>query len=99
MNQEYVLIAGWLWKLLGKRTYLWRNHYAGSWLTDVAAVFCTKVFCTSKHSYTVKYKKTVLMPVGVDTERFTPGARHRAQAAFHPLSCAHGVVQASRTVP
>ena len=76
MNQEYVLIAGWLWKLLGKRTYLWRNHYAGSWLTDVAAVFCTKVFCTSKHSYTVKYKKTVLMPVGVDTERFTPGARH-----------------------
>ncbi len=75
MNQEYVLIAGWLWKLLGKRVYLWRNHYAGSWLTDVAAAFCEKVFCTSKYSYTAKYKKTVIMLVGVDTERFTPDAR------------------------
>jgi glycosyltransferase involved in cell wall biosynthesis len=70
MNQEYLLIAGPLWKLLGKRMYMYRNHYAGSILTDIAAVFCTKVFCTSKSSYTAKYKKTVLMPVGVDTERF-----------------------------
>jgi glycosyltransferase involved in cell wall biosynthesis len=70
MNQEYILIAGWLWKLFGKRVYLWRNHYAGSWLTDFAASLCTKVFCTSKHSYTAKYKKTVFMPVGVDTDKF-----------------------------
>ena len=75
MNQEYILIGGWLWKLLGKRIYLWRNHYAGSWLTDVAAAFCVKVFCTSKRSYTAKYKKTVIMPVGVDTERFFPDAK------------------------
>ena len=72
MNQEYILISGLLWKLLGKRVYLWRNHYAGSWLTDIAAMFCTKVFCTSKHSYTARLKKTVLMPVGVDTDRFVP---------------------------
>lgn len=71
MNQEYILIAGWLWKLLGKRVYMWRNHYAGSWRTNIAAAFCDKIFCTSKHSYTAKYKNTVLMPVGIDTERFT----------------------------
>ena len=70
MNQEYVLLAGWLWKMLGKRIYLWRNHYAGGLLTDIAAMFATKVFCTSKFSHTAKYKKTVLMPVGVDTETF-----------------------------
>lgn len=75
MNQEYVLIAGPLWKMLGKPVYMWRNHYAGSWLTDLAAAFCTKVFCTSKHSHTAKYKKTILMPVGVDTERFSPDER------------------------
>ncbi len=80
MNQEYVLIAGWLWKLLGTRVYLWRNHYAGSWLTDLAAILCTKVFCTSKHSYTAKYAKTTLMPVGVDTERFFPDARVKRRA-------------------
>ncbi len=73
MNQEYVLIAGPLWRFLGKRVYLWRNHYAGSWKTDLAVAFCTKVFCTSKHSYTARFKKTILMPVGVDTERFHPG--------------------------
>ncbi len=71
MNQEYLLIAGWLWKLLGKPIYMWRNHYAGTFLTDVAAAFCTKVFCTSKHSYTAKYRKTELMPVGVDLSRFS----------------------------
>lgn len=72
MNQEYLLIAGWLWKLLGKRMYMWRNHYAGSLLTDLAAAFCTNVFCTSKYSYTAKYAKTVLMPVGIDTTFFAP---------------------------
>lgn len=78
MNQEYILLAGWLWKLLGKRIYMWRNHYAGGLFTDVAAMFATKVFCTSAHSYTAKYKKTVVMPVGVDTELFAPSAVLRA---------------------
>jgi glycosyltransferase involved in cell wall biosynthesis len=72
MNQEYLLIAGWLWALLRKPAYLWRNHHDGSWLTDVAALFCKKVFCTSRFSYTAKYTKTVFMPVGVDTEYFKP---------------------------
>lgn len=75
MNQEYILVVGWLWKLLGKKVYMWRNHYSGSLLTDIAAGFCEKVFCTSKHSYTAKYTKTELMPVGVDTERFNQDAR------------------------
>ena len=35
-------------------------------------MFCHKVFCTSKYSYTAKYKKTVIMPVGIDTELFKP---------------------------
>jgi glycosyltransferase involved in cell wall biosynthesis len=72
MSQEFVLGAGWLWRVLGKPVYLWRNHYAGSPLTDLAALFCTKVFYTSKFSYTAKYKKAVRMPVGVDTQLFKP---------------------------
>ncbi len=82
MNQEYILIAGPLWKLLGKPAYLWRNHYDGSWLTDIAALFCTKVFCTSAHSYTARFKKTMLMPVGVDTARFhlDPSVEHKPRS-------------------
>ncbi|MBI3572119.1 polysaccharide deacetylase family protein [Candidatus Kaiserbacteria bacterium] len=70
MNQEYILIAGWLWTLLGKRVYLWRNHYVGSGLTDLAAAFSTNIFYTSAHSYTARYDNALPMPVGVDTERF-----------------------------
>jgi glycosyltransferase involved in cell wall biosynthesis len=68
MNQEYLLVAGWLFKLLGKRTYFWRNHYAGNILTDIAALFCDKIFYTSKSSYTAKYRNAVQMPVGVDID-------------------------------
>jgi glycosyltransferase involved in cell wall biosynthesis len=84
MSQEFVLVGGWLLKLLGKPIYLWRNHYAGSALTGFAVFFCTKVFCTSKYSYTAKYKKTVLMPVGVDIEtlRSVPGGPHEPRSVL-----------------
>ncbi len=70
MNQEYVLLGGLFWKMAGKKVFMWRNHHAGSLLTDIAAAFCAKVFCTSRFSYTAKYKKTVIMPVGINTDFF-----------------------------
>lgn len=76
-NQEYVLLAGWLWMLLSKPIYMWRNHWAGSFRTNIAGRFCKKVFCTSRFSYTASFKNTVIMPVGVDTDRFHPGSTRR----------------------
>ncbi|MEK7621559.1 MAG: glycosyltransferase family 4 protein [Patescibacteria group bacterium] len=73
MNQEYVILGWKLWKILGKKIYLWRNHHAGNFITDLAALFCSRIFCTSKYSYTVKFRKTELMPVGIDTNLFYPG--------------------------
>jgi glycosyltransferase involved in cell wall biosynthesis len=75
MNQEYVLLAWWLWKVLRKKIYMWRNHPNGTLLTDLAVFFSDKVFCTSPHSYTAKFKKTVIMPVGIDTNFFKPGPK------------------------
>ncbi len=72
MNQEYVLLAGDLWRLMGKRVYLWRNHGEGSWLTNIAVLLSYKVFYTSPGSYTAKFKKAVKMPVGIDTDFFKP---------------------------
>ncbi len=77
MNQEYVLLCGMLWTLLRKPLYLWRNHYSGSFLTDVATLFCRKVFYTSKFSYTARFSRAVRMPVGVDIERFSTQAAAR----------------------
>jgi glycosyltransferase involved in cell wall biosynthesis len=72
MNQEYVLLGGWWWRLTGKKIGLWRNHRQGSWLTRLAVLLSEVVFCTSPHSYTARFKKTKIMPVGVDTEFFYP---------------------------
>ncbi len=66
MNQEYLLLGGWLWQIWGKKVFMWRNHYAGSFLTYVAGLFCKEVFYTSKFSYTAKFKNAVMMPVGID---------------------------------
>ncbi len=72
MNQEYVLLGGLFWKLFDKKIFLWRNHAKGNILTDIAVGFSSKVFCTSTSSYTAKFKKTIIMPVGIDTELFKP---------------------------
>jgi len=72
MNQEYVLLGGLIWKLIRKKVYFWRNHGSGSLLTRIAVALSSRVFCTSKQSFTAKFKKTAIMPVGVDTETFKP---------------------------
>lgn len=70
MNQEYVLLGGIFWRALGKRVVMWRNHYAGSILTQIAGKLSHKALYTSVSSYTAKFKNGTKMPVGVDTERF-----------------------------
>ncbi len=70
MNQEYVLLGGIFWRIFGKKITMWRNHHAGNLWTRIAVLFCHKIFCTSKYSYTATFKKTVLMPVGIDTTTF-----------------------------
>ncbi len=72
MNQEYVLLAGLYWKMKNTPIYLWRNHPRGSVLTRMAVAMSTKVFCTSNQSFTARFKKTVIMPAGIDTRVFKP---------------------------
>ena len=74
MNQEYVLLGGLLWKLLHKKVSMWRNHAKGGLWTCLAVLLSDKVFCTSPHSFTARFKKTVIMPVGIDTDFFKPDA-------------------------
>ncbi|MDO8569779.1 MAG: glycosyltransferase [bacterium] len=72
MNQEYVLLGWKFWKLWGKKIYLWRNHAKGSLLTRLAVLLSNKVFCTSPSSFTARFAKTQIMPVGIDTDFFKP---------------------------
>ena len=72
MNQEYVLLAGDMWHMMGKKVYLWRNHAKGSIFTRMAVMLSHKVFYTSPQSFAARYKKSVQMPVGIDTDFFKP---------------------------
>ncbi len=72
MNQEYVLLAGLLWKLWKKKIYMWRNHAKGTIFTDLACKLSNKVFYTSPQSYTAKFPNAIQMPVGIDTDFFKP---------------------------
>ncbi len=72
MNQEYALLGGIVWRLFNKKTILWRNHPNGNWITNIAVFLMNKVCCTSKESYTAKFKKTSIMPVGIDTGFYMP---------------------------
>ncbi|MDP2594123.1 MAG: glycosyltransferase family 4 protein [bacterium] len=72
MNEEYLLIAGWLWRLLGKRIVLWRNHKVGSWRTRLAVVLSHTACYTSPGAFVAHYRKAVQMPIGIDTDFFIP---------------------------
>jgi glycosyltransferase involved in cell wall biosynthesis len=71
MNQEYILIGGFIWKILRKKVYFWRNHQYGNLFTMIAVGLSKRVFCTSKFAFVAKYKKTILMPVGINTNKFS----------------------------
>lgn len=70
MNQEYVILGWKFWKLWGKKIYFWRNHPKGNLLTTIAVSVSNKVFCTSNSAFITKFSKTILMPVGIDTNKF-----------------------------
>ena len=72
MNQEYVLLGWKLWRLLGKRLVLWRNHKMGSAWTRIAAFVSHSVCYTSPEAYIACYKNAVQMPIGIDTNFFKP---------------------------
>ncbi len=99
MNQEYLLLGGWLWRLLGKRCFMWRNHHSGDWCTRFAVAFCDAVFCTSKYSYTARFKKTQLMPIGIDTSIFKPAAGKPDAVAVGVMSTPKNVLFLARIAP
>jgi len=70
MNDEYVLLAGAWWRAIGKKIGLFRNHIHGTWKTPIAVFLSNVVFCTSPNSYTARFKKTKIVPAGINVGKF-----------------------------
>ena len=71
MNPEYVIMGGFLWRLMGKKISMWYAHKKGSYLRRVALFLAHRVFSVSKESF-VDHKSKKFRPLGhgIDVDIF-----------------------------
>lgn len=72
MNPEYLVVAGWLWKLMNKKTALWYTHKSVDVKLRIAALFAGRILSASQESFRLRSKKLRVMGHGIDTEFFSP---------------------------
>ncbi len=72
MNPEYLVAAGFLWRLLGKRTVLWYMHKSVDFKLRVATLFVNAIVTASKESFRLPTKKLTILHHGIDTAYFSP---------------------------
>ena len=72
MNPEYLVAAGWLWRLRGKKTALWYTHKHVDLKLRIAEKFANVVLTASRESFRLKSSKVHVMGHGIDTDFFTP---------------------------
>lgn len=75
MNPEYLIAAGWLWRLKRKKTALWYTHKAVNLRLRIAAFFTDVILTASPESFRLKTSKLRVMGHGIDTDFFTPDPR------------------------
>jgi len=72
MNPEYILAAGFLWRLMQKSIALWYTHKSVNLKLRIAVLFANKVFTASRESFRFHTKKLQVMGHGIDVEFFSP---------------------------
>jgi len=72
MNQIYVVMAGPLWRLWGKRIALWYTHKQITLSLRLAEKFVHKVLTASKESFRLPSKKVEILGHGIDVSLFSP---------------------------
>jgi len=70
MNTEYIVLAGWLWRLLGKKIALWHVHFEVNLRLWIAEKLAHVIFTTTRDGCRVKSRKVKEVGHGIDVERF-----------------------------
>jgi len=70
MNPEYLVLGGFLWRLMSKKIGLWYVHKQVNLKLRVGAFFAHHIFTASKYSYRLKSKKVNVVGHGIDVEQF-----------------------------
>jgi glycosyltransferase involved in cell wall biosynthesis len=72
MNPEYFMVAGLLWRSMGKRAALWYTHKAVNVRLKIATLLANRIFTASKASFRLQNNKVQVMGHGIDTTLFAP---------------------------
>ncbi len=70
MNPGYVVLAGGLWRLTGKRISLWYTHKSVTLTLRVAAFSAHTIFTASRESFRLTSKKVRVVGHGIDVNQF-----------------------------
>jgi glycosyltransferase involved in cell wall biosynthesis len=74
MNPEYVIAAGWLWRLLGKEIRFWYAHGAISLRLRIASILSHRIFTSTPGGYRLPSKKLSIVGQGINIEHFSPAS-------------------------
>lgn len=75
MNTEYVVLGGWLWRMLGKNIWLWYAHGYVPLSLRIAEKFTQHIFTSTKSGCRVPSHKIKVVGQGIDVRQF---AKHEA---------------------
>lgn len=75
-DPHYLILAGWIWRLLRKSVVFWYAHYRRNGLAKLAS-FCAHRTVSSSRAASDGLFRVELIGQGIDTERFTMQARNK----------------------
>ena len=70
LTPHYVVLGGWLWRLLGKEIVLWYNHTFVDWWLWVAEKFANQILTTSGNKFRIKSNKVKIFDGKTDLESY-----------------------------
>ena len=79
MNQIYVILGGWFWKLWHKKISLWYAHGHVDWRLRLAEKIANIVFTSTKEGFRIKSRKLKIVGQGINTEKFKPISREKGK--------------------
>lgn len=72
MNPVYVILGGLLWRVWGKKIYLWYTHKNVDLKLRIAERLTDKIFTASPESFRLVSKKVMVVGHGIDVLKFSP---------------------------
>ena len=86
MNPEYIVLGGFLWRLLKKKIVLWYVHRQVNLKLRVAEKFSHVIFSTTREAFRLRSKKVQFVGHGIDVSQFS----RKIDSAFHdPVRILH----------